>query len=107
MPSHVQAGQVLRTLGQADLVLKAAVGLAEVMQEGDGRQPLDQPPVAKRQARPQQQPLTQQRGLEQRLDRCGDVGAVIDERMPFELRRLVTKPAKLPPSSLWQSKVPA
>jgi hypothetical protein len=79
-----------------DLVLKAPVGLAEVVQEGDRREPLDQPLVAERQAGRQQQPLAQQRVLEQRLQGGGDIGTMVDERMPLKMRRLGTRPAKLP-----------
>ena len=84
MPGRLQPRQALHPVRQADLVLESPVGLAEVMEEGDRGQPLDEPLVRHRHARRQAEPFAEQGLAEQRLQRRGDVGAVVDERMPFE-----------------------
>ena len=93
VPVRARAG---RAVLRMDLALEAPVGLAEVVQEGDRGQPLDQPFVAQRQAGGQKQPLPEKRVVEQRFQGRGDVGAVIDDRVPFKVRRLVARPVELP-----------
>lgn len=102
MPCRVDAAGAGRAFGQPDLVLEAPVGLAEVVQEGDGAKTLDQPLIRWRQCYRRQQSVGEQRVAEQGLEGRGYVGAMVDERMPFEARTVLARSAKLPPSSAMQ-----
>lgn len=102
MAGDVDAARGPCTRRQQSLVLKPAVGLADVVQEGDGAEPLDQTLVIRIQAGKREQPAAHQRPREQRLQSRRHIGAVINERVPRWRGVRAIYPPQLPPGLVRQ-----